>query len=513
MGQFISTSSSRHSSHLLPSPTSNSTSHPQGKTEADILLSDSSSELECPFSRERKNNDNDNDNENSKDTIGLPLLKHAKGHYYHPVSGPKILDACGGAGVACLGHGKSNKSIIKAINKQLKTFQYASYAHFRVDPVLELEKFLCESTEGKMGKMYLMCSGSEAVEAALKFSLEFHSWNSQPQRTNIITRSHSYHGTTLGSLSASGHTARRQPFTSILNTTHFHHLPPCNIYRSSSSLSPDGYLAEQITHLDSLFRSLGPETVAAVVLEPIVGAALGCAPAIPGYLSSVKRLCRKHGALLIYDEVMCGMGRSSASSSHHLHAWQSFPESDISPDLQTIAKGFGAGYLPAAALLISSPMAEFMTRRNKTFTHGHTYQSHPVVAAGALAVQRMIQKRHLLGNVRRQGELLMAELKAKLGGHRHVGDIRGRGLFIGIEFVRDKETKTPFEREMDIAGRVHRCAVTNWRVLVYASQGCADEKGRGDAIMVMPAYDVTAKEIKEMARRIAGAVEEVFLML
>ncbi|KAK4195578.1 putative aminotransferase [Triangularia verruculosa] len=502
MGQLLSTSS-KHP-HLIPFP---ALTVPHGKAEADILLSDSSSELSSSFPEEK------NSNNDSQETYTIPLLHRAKGHYYHPLSGPKILDACGGAGVACLGHGKSNKSVIKAITKQLQAYQYASYAHFRVDPVLQLEKFLCESTDNKMGKMYLMCSGSEATEAALKFALEYHVWNSQPQRVNIISRSHSYHGTTLGSLSASGHTARRAPFTSILNTSHFHHLPPCNPYRSP--LSPEDYLHEQISHLESLFLSLNPSTVAAVILEPIVGAALACAPPLPNYLTSVKSLCHRHGALLIYDEVMCGMGRTSSSPSH-LHTWQSFPENSsnsISPDLQTIAKSLSAGYLPASALLISTPISHFMTTRNKTFTHGHTYQSHPPAAAAALAVQLHIQHHNLLSNVSTQGSLLIKLLKEKLAAHKNVGDIRGRGLFVGIEFVRDKPTKQPFDKHLDVAGRVHRTAVKNWQVLLYSSQGCADDDGRGDAVMVMPAYDVTPREIKEMVRRIAGAVEEVFRAL
>ncbi|KAK0673804.1 putative aminotransferase [Cercophora samala] len=505
MGQLLSTSSSKHAQHL---PSQTCGIH---NDKADTLLSDSSSELSQPFSAEKSS---DNASINTHTTPALPLLKKAKGHYYYPVSGPKILDACGGAGVACLGHGKSNKSVIKAITKQLNTFQYASYAHFRVNPVLELEKFLCESTDGKMGKMYLMSSGSEAVEASLKLALEYHRWNSQPERVNIISRSHSYHGTTLGSLSASGHTTRRQPFVSILNTTQFHHLPPCNPYRSP--LSQEEYLTTLLTSLTTLIHTLHPSTIAAVILEPIVGAALGCVPPTPHYLSALKSLCRTHGILLIYDEVMCGMGRTTTtSSSHHLHAWQNFPPSqgdndDLSPDLMTIAKGFGAGYLPASALLVSSPITHFMTTQNKTFTHGHTYQSHPVVASAALAVQKTIQTRNLLPNVAKQGELLMKLLQDTLGNHPNVGDIRGRGLFVGVEFVKSKLTKEPFPKEMDVAGRVHRTAVHNWQVLVYASQGCADDRGRGDVVMVMPAYDVTSKEIKEMVKRLAGAVGEVF---
>ncbi|KAK4456059.1 pyridoxal phosphate-dependent transferase [Podospora aff. communis PSN243] len=445
----------------------------------------------------------------------LSTLTKAKGHYYYPNDGPRILDACGGAGVACIGHGR--KEIIKAAADQMKECSYVSYAHFKTNAVQQLSEWLIESTGGAMQKVYLLSSGSEAVEAALKLSREYHIWRGEPQRVNFISRSESYHGTStptlplflpyqanllpaLGSLSASGHHTRRAPYSPLLSPSNFHKIPPCNPYRQPSS-SPAEFLDARIAEVEAEFQRLGPNTVAAVIVEPIVGAALGCVAPVPHYLSALRSICHRHGALLIFDEVMCGMSRTGT-----LHAWQSYPNS--TPDMQTIAKGFAGGYLPASALLVGSTITSLMTSQNKTFTHGHTYQNHPVVAAVALRVQKVVQEEGLLRNVQTQGRLLERLLRERLGRHRHVGDIRGKGLFWGVEFVKDRETKEPFEAERQVAMAVFRCAMKRHGVLVYAGQGCAGE-GRGDHIMVMPAYDVTSREIGKMVEKIAAAVEEV----
>ncbi|KAK4167540.1 putative aminotransferase YodT [Cladorrhinum sp. PSN259] len=438
----------------------------------------------------------------------LPILKKAKGHYWYPVNGPKILDACGGAGVACLGHGR--KDIVKAATKQMKAFQYASYAHFKVDPVLELSQFLIDSTGGEMQKVYLMCSGSEATEAAIKLAIEYYQWINQPQRVNFITRHDSYHGTTLGSLSVSGHHTRRLPFHSILSSQNFHHILPFNPYRQqSASESLSEFITRKLVELETRFLSLGPETVAAVILEPVVGAAMGCVPSPPSYLSGVRSLCDKYGALLILDEVMCGMGRTG-----RLHAWQHQSEQDSSgniavPDLQTIAKSFAGGYMPASALLVSLKITSVMNAQQRVFTHGHTYQNHPVVASVALAVQRTVQKQNLVANALKMGELLGKRLKYELGNHQNVGDIRGRGLFWGIEFVKNKATKEPFDAAEGMAQKVWKVAMEEFRVLLYSGQGCAG-RGRGDHVMIMPAYDIGEKEVGEIVRRLKGAVVRVF---
>jgi adenosylmethionine-8-amino-7-oxononanoate aminotransferase len=217
----------------------------------------------------------------------------------------------------------------------------------------------------------------------------------------------------------------------------------------------------------------------------------------------MKAVCERHGALLVLDEVMCGMGRTGWT-----HAWQGEGEGEVVPDLQTIAKGFAGGYQPASALLVGEKIAGVMGREGRTFTHGHTYQNHPVVAAAALKVQQVVEREGLLGNVRVQGTLLERLLRERLGGHPNVGDIRGRGLFWGVEFVKDKETKEPFEASLQVAQRVQRTAMRDFRVLVYHGQGCAGG-GRGDHIMIMPAYNISSKLIAEIVDRVACAVEEV----
>ena len=357
--------------------------------------------------------------------------------------------------------------------------------------------------------------------------------------------------------------------------------------------------------------------MAAVLIEPVPGASLGCVPPPRGYLAGVRRICDRHGALLIFDEVMCGMGRTGT-----LHAWQfesevesesesefespssSSPSSSSSssekavatrakavPDLQTIAKGFAGGYQPASALLVGrkvashllpssslssttttpehlepepktkprpesyaepdhpkpeattttaitgtitttpvtnpntetnpnpnpnpnpqtpqTPQSQKKKKAIKQFTHGQTYQSHPVAAAVALQIQKTIQNQHLLSNVKSQGRLLGALLHDRLSHHPNVGDIRGRGLFWGVEFVADKSTKRPFEPALQVSYRVFKTAMTRFRVLVYHSQGCAGE-GKGDVIMIMPAYDVSSRLVGEIVERVACAVEEVF---
>lgn len=379
------------------------------------------------------------------------------------------------------------------------------------------------------------------MEAALKLAVEYFRWQGQPERINLIARHDSYHGTTIGALSVSGRTysksthnstqntdnpfqdhTRRAPFSPLLSPARFHHISPCNPYRQLSSSSstvkastPDwpAYVAQKVAELEATFTTLGPHTVAAVVLEPVVGAALGCMPAVPGYLAAMKAVCERHGALLIFDEVMCGMGRTG-----WLHAWQGEGDNDdgsagVVPDLQAIAKGFAGGYQPASALLVGRKVVSAMERDGgRVFTHGHTYQNHPVVAAAALAIQRAVEKEGLLENVRVQGELLGRLLRERLGNHPNVGDIRGKGLFWGVEFVKDRVTKEPFEPGLGIAERVHKVAVGGFRVLVYHGQGCAGG-GRGDHIMIMPAYTISEKLVNEIVERVAGAVEEVFRRL
>ena len=282
-----------------------------------------------------------------------------------------------------------------------------------------------------------------------------------------------------------------------------HRIPACNPYRQRLDGESDtDFVARKEDELVTKFLEIGPDTVAAVFIEPVVGAALGCAPAVPGYLEAVRKLCHKFGVLLILDEVMCGMGRTGT-----LHAWE---QEGVVPDLQAVGKGLGGGYQPASALLVGERIAQVMRVEGKVFTHGHTYQNHPIVAAAALRVQQVIQEENLLSNVQAQGLYLERLLRETVGRHPNVGDIRGRGLFWAVELVRDKVTKEPFDPALQVALQVQRRAQNPpHNVLLYQGQGCAGG-GRGDHVMVMPAYNVGAGTIEEIVRGLVSAVEEVF---
>ena len=246
----------------------------------------------------------------------------------------------------------------------------------------------------------------------------------QPKRTRFIARKESYHGTTLGSLSMSGHLARRKLFEPML-LPNVSHVSACNAYRGmKGGESEAGYVARLAEELDSEFQRVGPETVCAFVAEPVVGAALGCVPAVEGYLQAMRTVCEKHGALLILDEIMSGMGRCGT-----LHAWQ---HDGVAPDIQTIGKGLGGGYAPVAGLLISGHVVGVLDKGSSAFAHGQTYQGHPIACTAALEVQKIIREESLVENVVKVGALLEKLLRSRIGNHSHVGNIRGRGLFWGV---------------------------------------------------------------------------------
>lgn len=273
-----------------------------------------------------------------------------------------------------------------------------------------------------MARVYLTGSGSEAMEAAIKLARQyFYEPNNKTTRVNFIAREGSYHGNTLGALSVSGHLARRAPYAPLL-INNVHHISACNPYRQRQKGECDAaFVARKAGELEAKFQKLGPGTVIGFIAEPVVGAALGCVPYLPGYLKAMRDVCHKYGALFILDEVMCGIGRTGT-----LHAWQA---ENIIPDIQTMGKGLGAGYQPIAALMISPKILNVLKRGGGQFIHGQTYQGMPVQAAAALEVLRIIQEDKLLYNVTNLGVYLEQRLKAVLGDHPNVGDIRGKGLF------------------------------------------------------------------------------------
>jgi len=451
----------------------------------------------------------------------FPVVTGGSGNYLYLLDGRTVFDATGGAAVSCIGHG--NKRVIKAVSTVMNTgISYLASTFWACEVVEELCKNLIHGTDGKMARIYLtgsgqspnlcayprwlMLSGSEAMEAAIKLARQvFYECNPSTPRINFIAREGSYHGNTVGALGMSGFPLRRAPYEPFL-MNNVHHVSSCNPYRQRADGESDSsFVARKAAELEAKFQELGPETVIAFVAEPVVGAALGCVPAVPGYLKAMKDVCHKHGALFILDEVMSGMGRCGT-----LHAWQ---HEDVAPDLQTVGKGLGGGYQPVAAVLISSRVVNTLLNGSGQFVHGQTYQGMPVQAAAALEVQRIVQEEDLVDNVKRQGLYLEQCLRARLADHPNVGDIRGRGLFWGLEFVKDKTTKEPFDPKLAVAQRVYNTSVsTPFNMTMYPGTGSADGL-KGDHVILAPAYNVTKEDIEYIAQVASDVVHQVFRKL
>ena len=351
--------------------------------------------------------------------------------------------------------------ISKAVADQMSKVSYCHSLFYATDATEDLANLLIRSTEGEMARAFIISSGSEAIEAALKMTRQYHLEKSpsEPTRTHFIARQQSYHGTTLGALAVGGHVARRALYEPILSTNSSH-VSPCYAYRGLKGPldSEAAYVQRLEAELDAEFQRLGPQNVAAFLAEPVVGAALGCVPAVKGYFAAARRVCDRYGALLIMDEIMCGCGRVGPEPTRRyprpLHAWQD-PLVGVTPDIVCMGKGLGGGYMPVAAMLASHKVIDVLDRGTGAFSHGQTYQGHPVACRAAAEVQRILRVEDLVANVRTQGALLGKMLREKVGTHWAVGDVRGKGLFWGIEFVANKATKTPYEPGEAVAMGVH----------------------------------------------------------
>lgn len=423
---------------------------------------------------------------------------HGKGINLTLQSGRQVIDGSGGAAVACLGHG--NARIIEAITKQASRVAYAHTGFFTSEPAEELAELLTGDSPGGLTHVYFISSGSEAVEAALKLARQYVIEIGQPQRVHFISRRQSYHGNTLGALAAGGNMARRAPYEPILSQS-FSRVSPCFAYHGQwIGESDTDYVARLAAELDQEFQRVGTDKVIAFIAEPVVGATSGCVTALPGYFKAVREVCDRHGALLILDEVMCGMGRTGTT-----HAWE---QEGVVPDIQTVAKGLGGGYQPIGGILVSGKVMQALVEGSGAFVHGHTYQAHPVACAAALEVQRIIREEDLLPNVKAMGDRLSQGLKARLADSVAVGDVRGRGLFWALEFVADRESRQPFDPALKISERVKQAALDNG-LAVYPTAGTVD--GRvGDHVIIAPPFNVEAAQIDEIIDRIGQAVDKTF---
>jgi adenosylmethionine-8-amino-7-oxononanoate aminotransferase len=424
----------------------------------------------------------------------LPTAVRGHGIELFDAAGKSYIDASGGAAVSCLGHG--HPDVIKALHEQLDRLAYAHTGFFTTDVAEALADRLVEDAPDGLDHVYLVSGGSEAIEAALKMARQYFVEKGEPQRRHIIARRQSYHGNTLGALATGGNEWRRAQFQPLLIETH--HIDPCYAYRfQQDGESEESYAARAAQQLEDKILELGADQVIAFVAEPVVGATLGAVPPVADYFKRIRAICDRYGVLLILDEVMCGMGRTGT-----LHACE---QDGIAPDLLAIAKGLGGGYQPVGAVLLSGQIFDAFAKGSGFFQHGHTYMGHPMAAAAGLAVQEVIRRDGLLDNVKVMGARLDERLRQRFGNHHHVGDIRGRGLFRGVELVLDRASKEPFDPKLKLNARVKREAMARG-LMVYPMGGTIDG-ARGDHVLIAPPFIVTNDDIDRIVDRLGEAID------
>ena len=423
-----------------------------------------------------------------------PVAVGGEGVYLIDSAGRRYVDASGGAAVSCLGHG--HPDVIAAMHAQIDRLAYAHTSFFTTEVAEALATELVRHAPAGMSHAYFVSGGSEAVEAALKMARQYALEIGQPERSHFIARRQSYHGNTLGALAVGGNAWRRQQFAPLLiDVTH---VSPCYPYREQrEGESPEQYGQRLAQELDEAIRRVGPGKVLAFVAETVGGATAGVLTPVPGYFKAVREVCDRHGVLLILDEVMCGMGRSGT-----LHACE---QEGVVPDLLAIAKGLGGGYQPIGAVLAQNRVVDAMSKGSGFFQHGHTYLGHAVACAAALAVQRVIERDGLLARVRQNSVVLEAMLRKAFGDHPHVGDIRGRGFFWGVELVQNRDSKTPFDPKKKLHAQVKKQGFSRG-LMVYPMGGTVDG-WYGDHVLLAPPFIASEADLSLIVERLSAAVD------
>ena len=426
----------------------------------------------------------------------LPVAAGGDGCFLIDADGKRYFDGSGGAAVSCLGH--SNARVAQAVKDQVDQLAFAHTGFFTTEPAEALADLLIKHAPGRLDRVYFVSGGSEAVESAMKLARQYHIENGEPDRRAVIARRQSYHGNTLGALAAGGNEWRRQQFAPLLiDATH---VDPCYEYAErAEGESLDAYGQRAAQSLEDEILRLGPENVMAFLAEPVVGATLGAVPPVAGYFKRIREICDQYGVLLILDEVMCGMGRTG-----HLFACDA---EGIAPDILCIAKGLGAGYQPIGAMLCTDRVYDAIAAGTGFFQHGHTYLGHPVAAAAGLAVVSELLERDLVGQARARGDYLAAGLRARFAQNEHVGDIRGRGMFWGVEFVADRATKSPFDPALGLAGKLKKAAFAEG-LICYPMPGTRDGR-HGDHVLLAPPFIASEAELDGALDALGRAVETV----
>jgi adenosylmethionine-8-amino-7-oxononanoate aminotransferase len=425
-----------------------------------------------------------------------PTATRAEGMYIYDDAGRQYLDMSGGAAVSCMGHG--HPDVVQAVQEQAGKLSFAHTAFFTNEPQEDLASRLAARFGEKDAKVWFTSGGSESNESALKIAWQYWQAKGHPDKTIIISRQFSYHGGTLGATSISGSVFRRAPYEKVLHN--WPRIAPCYPYRHQLEFETDHEYGHRVAQeLDEAIRLAGPENVAAFVAEPVVGATLGVVPAVPGYFEEIRKICDQHQVLFIADEVMCGSGRCGTFYAHEYDG--------VLPDMVSIAKGLGGGYQPIGAVITRNSICETIRDDPAAFAHGHTYIGHAIACAAGVAIQKCLDD-GLLASVSGKGERLMALLGERFGEHPHVGDIRGRGLFVGLEFVSDRKTKAAFPVEDKIPGKL-KVAAMEHGLICYPGGGTVDGR-MGAHMLLAPPFIAEDQHFEELADRLEKILRSVF---
>jgi len=423
-----------------------------------------------------------------------PLVTRGEGIYLYDEAGKSYIDGSGGALVVGVGHGQ--KEILQKMMEQMGQVGYVHGTQFTTRSIEAYAEALGKILPPGLDKIYFLSGGSESIEASIKFARQYFLESGQPQRWRVVARWNSYHGNTLGALSLTGRLGARRPYLPLL--INFPHFPPPYCYRCPFHLSPPGCELECAKALENVIQMEGPETISAVLLEPVGGATIGALVPPPGYLSLIKEICERYRILLIDDEVMAGMGRTGK--------WFAIEHWSISPDIIVLGKGMSGGYFPLSAMVTKGELIDRLKERAGGFVHGHTFSHHPVGCAVGLAVIEFIKERQLVEQCAKRGDYLLKRLE-EMKSFSFVGDVRGKGLMTAIEFVKDQKTKEPFSRSQRVTERIIDESFENGLVL-YPGTGFVDGV-HGDMVMIGPPLIIEESEIDE----IIGILKRVFSRL
>lgn len=414
----------------------------------------------------------------------LPKAVGGEGIFVIDEAGRRYLDGSSGPALFCLGHG--HREVIEAIKAQYDRLSFGYSANFTSDPLDALAETIVDQAGGGMSRVCFVSGGSEATETAIKIALQYHVARGHSGRTHFFARRQSWHGYTMGALALSGHPARRRPYAAAL--TPVTHLSPANAYRPPPGVAPEDLADYLAAEFEREVHRVGAERIAAFFFEPVVGAAGGAVPAPEGYAQKMRDICTRYGILMVADEVMCGVGRCGT--------WRALAHDGVSPDVMVTAKGLAGGYAPLGAALMTEEVYRTIADAFGTIASVHTYSGHTAACAAGLAVQRVIVRDGLVEKCRTDGAYLMGELRDAFGQNPHVGDIRGRGFFVAVELVRDRETKAPFPAALALHQRVRDEAFARG-LLCYPSPGTTDGYS-GDHVILAPPYIISRPEIDRM---------------